>query len=80
MIQTIKPGINFVNGTMELTVLSYTEINGNNLALIIRNCDGMFITVRNLSPWQEQYVWDWGHYFTDLREALDDYDARKKDL
>ena len=79
-MNTIKPGMRFKNGIMDLTVLCFTETGNTNLALLICSNDGLFITVRNLAKWLDQYTWDWGHYITDLHDALDDYDERKAAL
>jgi hypothetical protein len=76
----VKPGFQFKNGIMNLTVLSFTETADTNLALLKCSNDKMLITVRNLMPWKDDYTWDWGHYFTNKREALKDYEVRKKDL
>jgi len=80
MSDIIKPGMRFINGLMELTVLCYDEIKDKNLALLFCSNDGLFITVRNLCLWQKQYVWSWGHYFSNINEAVKDYETRKKDL
>ena len=76
----ISAGMRFKNSGMDLTVLDYCEINNKNLALVIRSCDGLFITVRNLSQKNGDYTWDWGHYYPVLRDAINDYDRRKNDL
>lgn len=76
----IKPGMKFKNSFMELTVLCYDEISDKNLALLFSTNDEMFITVRNLSKYKDEYAWCWGHYFIDIRDAVKDYDERKKDL
>ena len=78
--EIMKPGTRFTNGDMELTVLSFAENGGRNLALLIRHDDGMFITVRNLQPYNGAYCWTWGHYFDGLTEALKDYKKRFNDL
>ena len=80
MNDTIKPGMRFKNGFMELTVLCFTEAKDTNLALLLSSNDGLFITVRNLHLWQGRYVWDWGHYFPDIHDAVKDYDVRMKGL
>jgi len=79
-MENIKPGMRFKNGMMDLTVLCFTEKKDTNLALLICSNDGLFITVRNLKIWQGQYIWDWGHYFSDIQDAVKDYGVRKKDL
>lgn len=79
-MNAIKPGMRFKNGIMDLTVLCFTEAVNTNLALLICSNDGLFISVRNLSKWQGQYVWDWGRYFSELRDALEDYENRKQDV
>jgi len=79
-METIKPGMRFKNGIMQLTVLCFTERKDANLALLICENDGLFITVRNLSIWQGSYQWDWGHYIQDIHDAVVDYDARLENL
>jgi len=79
----MKPGTKFKNGSMELTVICFTRTEGEhhtNLALLLSHDDGLFITVKHLGHGNTGYSWDWGHYFTDLRKALDDYDKRQKEL
>jgi len=77
---TVKPGMRFMNGIMELTVLCFTETKDTNLALLICSNDGLFITVRNLQLWQGQFIWYFGHYYDSIHEAVKDYDNRKKEL
>jgi hypothetical protein len=80
-MKTIKSGMKIINVLDEFTVLVYAAKQHTNLALLIRSADGMFVTVRNLSIYDghKTYSWDWGHYFTDLHEALCDYDVRLKE-
>jgi hypothetical protein len=82
MNQSIKPGMRIINGATECTVLLFTENGRRNLAMLIRSDDGMFVTVRNLSIFEGHatYSWDWGHYFTDIREAIKDYNKRFNEL
>jgi len=81
MSDMIKAGMRFKNSGMELTVLDYCTINGKNLALVVRSCDGLFITVRNLVHERgDYYSWAWGHYYPRLKDALADYERRKNDL
>ncbi len=78
MNEPIKPGMRIINGATECTVLLFAENGTENLALLIRFGDGMFITVRRLSIWEghKTYSWDYGHYFTDIHKAVEDYDER----
>jgi len=81
MSDKIKAGMRFKNGDMELTVLDYCVVNNKNLALVIRSCDGFFITVRNLAHDRGSYYsWAWGNYYPILKDAIKDYDKRKNDL
>ena len=80
MKTAIKPGFRFKNGIMSLAILCYAEKNDTNVSLLLSETDGLFVTVRNLNIWQGEYTWDWGHYFSDLSEALIDYNKRLKDL
>jgi len=81
MMNKISAGMRFKNSGMDLTVLDYCVINNKNLALLIRSCDGLFITVRNLNHERNDYYsWAWGHYYPLLIDAINDYDKRKNDL
>gem|GEM_PF-2227525 len=81
-LETMKPGTHFTNGSMELTLLCFekSEIADSNLILVICSNDGLFITARNLMPWQGNYTWHWGNYFGNLSDALKDYKKRLNDL
>lgn len=83
MNDTIKPGMRFKNGAMDLTAINFYEKGRDNVALVQRSEDSMYITVRDLTHSRgEYYYWLWGHYFSkeSKADALDDYEIRKKDL
>ena len=70
--QTIKPGFQFKNNSMRLTVVHFYGTDKRNLALLVRENDACpYITVRD---------WAWGHYFSDFDEALEDYRERLSEL
>ena len=80
--QTIKPGFQFKNNSMRLTVVHFYGTDKRNLALLVRENDACpYITVRDLSETGNGgYDWAWGHYFFDFDEALKDYRERLSDL
>ena len=80
--QTIKPGFQFKNNSMRLTVVHFYGTDKRNLALLVRENDTCpYITVRDLSETGNgSYDWAWGHYFSDFDEALKDYRERLSDL
>jgi len=80
MNNKIKSGFRFKNGIMSFAVLCYAEKNNTNVALLLSETDGLFVTVIDLGIWQDNYIWYWGHYFSDLSEALNDYNQRLQDL
>lgn len=71
----MKIGTQFKNGDMTLTVIYFYGEEINNVALLQRESDGMFISVRELSRdgKTDNFSWSWGHYFTDRRAAEQDY-------
>ena len=79
-MNTIKPGMRFKNGIMELEVIDFAETPNTNIALLLCLSDGLYITIRNLQLWNGGYVWDWGHYFSGKQDALGDYEKRKNDI
>jgi hypothetical protein len=79
-METMKTGTHFTNSGMALTLLCHAEAEDTNLVLVVCSDDRLFITARNLRPWQGAYTWDWGHYFSDIHEAVADYDTRMRDL
>lgn len=77
----MKQGFRFTNSDMEMTVLCHAESGKNNAALLICHDDGLFVTVRNVSrDYNGSYSWTWGHYFSNIHEALADFDKRKSAL
>ena len=80
--QTIKPGFQFKNNSMRLTVVHFYGTDKRNLALLVRKNDACpYITVRDLSETGNgSYDWAWGHYFSDFDKALKDYRERLSDL
>ena len=76
----LKPGMQFFNGKSKFTLLCICETSDTNVALLIRHCDGTFITVRNLKRYYGDYIWDWGFYSDNLSSAFNNYNQRKKDL
>ncbi len=77
----MKQGFRFDSSGMEMTVLCFAESGKNNVALLICHDDGLFVTVRNVSCDDNgSYSWAWGHYFSELHEALADFDERKSAL
>lgn len=80
--QYIKPGFQFKNNSMRLTVVLFYGTDKRNLALLVRENDACpYITVRDLSETGNGgYDWAWGHYFFDFDEALKDYRERLSDL
>ena len=80
MTDIIKPGKQFKNDFMELTVLCFAQNGGRNVALLIRHDDGSFITVRNLTQVNDMYHWVWGNYYLELKDALKNYNKRMYEL
>ena len=80
--QNIKPGFQFKNNSMQLTVVHFYGTDKRNLALLMRLNDACpYITVRDPSETGNgSYDWAWGHYFSDFDEALEDYRERLSDL
>ena len=76
--QTINPGFQFKNNSMQLTIVLFYRTNKRNLALLVRENDTCpYITVRDLSETKTgDFDWAWGHYFSDFDEALEDYRER----
>ena len=76
--QTINPGFQFKNNSMQLTIVLFYGTNKRNLALLVRENDTCpYITVRDLSETKTgDFDWAWGHYFSDFDEALEDYRER----
>ena len=80
-MNTITPGMQFTNNGMTVEVLRYHENEKHNVALLLCYDDGLFITVKDLTPEKElRCHWTWGHYILNKTEALNDYISRKKDL
>lgn len=63
----MKFGTKFKNGDMTLTVIYFYGEEINNVALLQRESDRMYISVRELSRDgnTDNFSWSWGHYFTD---------------
>ena len=80
MMDKLKVGMSIKNGSMKLTIIEFFEINNTNLALLLRHEDGMFITVRDLTFYNGEHIWWWGHYIPLLLDACKDFNMRKKDL
>ena len=74
-------GYRFENAGMVITCISFHSIGNRNVGLFQRESDGMYITARNTSKDKNgKYSWAWGHYFTDLNQAAEDYKMRKEKL
>ena len=80
--QDIKPGFQFKNNSLRLTIVLFYGTDKRNLALLVRKNDACpYITVRDLSETRNgDFDWAWGHYFSDFDEALEDYRERLSDL
>ena len=77
----MEAGYVFNNAGMRLTVIEFCTVGSRNVGLFQRGSDGTFITARNTSKDRDgTYSWAWGHYFTDCKEALNDYAKRKSEL
>ena len=78
----IKPGFQFRNSSMRLTVVLFNATNSGNAALLVRENDPRpYITVRDLSEaGNGRYDRAWGHYFSDFDKALEDYRKRLSDI
>lgn len=77
----MKSGFTFQNGLLRLTCLCFTESEHGNVALLISQENGLFITARDvLRENNGNYTWAWGHYFYDIRNAIIDFDGRKNRL
>ncbi len=78
----MKIGTKFKNNDMTLTVIYFYGEEINNVALLQREGDGMFISVRELSRDgnTDNFSWSWGHYFTDKKAAEQDYYNRLAQL
>ncbi len=76
----IQPCFKFINEDEDYIVVLIYGTERKNIALLIReNTACPFITVRDLSELKNgNFSWAWGHYFSDIRNAIDDYDMRKK--
>lgn len=76
--QDIKPGFQFKNNSMRLTVIHFYGTDKRNLALLVRENDACpYITVSDLSETGNGgYDWAWGHYFFGFDEAIEDYRER----
>ena len=74
----MKIGTKFKNNDMTLTVIEFYGEEINNVALLQRESDGMFISVRELSRDgnTDNFSWSWEHYFTDRIAAERHYFAR----
>lgn len=73
----MKPGFGFENSGMELICIAFHGTERANVGLFLRLSDGMYITARDTSQDPNgTYSWAWGHYFTDIIEATNDYAAR----
>ena len=78
----MKIGTTFKNNDMTLTVIEFYGEEINNVALLQRESDGMFISVRELSRDgnTDNFSWSWGHYFTNKWKAEIDYCNRLNSL
>ena len=77
----MKTGFTFTNQDMQLTCLCFVETERGNIALLVNHENGLFITVRDVSRENNgNFSWAWGHYFNDIRNAINDYDRRKNTL
>lgn len=77
----MKPGFAFENSGMKLICVACHCNEKRNIGLFLRQSDGMYITARDISQDPNGiYSWAWGHYFTDLNQAAEDYKMRKEKL
>lgn len=73
----MKPGFEFENSGMELICIAFHGTERTNVGLFLRLSDGMYITARDTSQDPNgTYSWAWGHYFTDIFEAIRDFNIR----
>ena len=71
----------FTNQDMQLTCLCFAESKRGNIALLVNHENGLFITVRDVSREKNgNFSGAWGHYFNDIRNAINDYEECKKHL
>ena len=80
--QTIKPGFQFKNNSMRLTVVHFYGTDKRNLALLVRENDACpYITVRDLSETENGgYHRAGGPYFFDFVGALQGFRGRPSQL
>ncbi len=77
----MKKGYKFNNSGMELTCVDFYGSERKNVGLFLRKSDGMYITARDTSLDENgMYSWAWGHYFTSLKAAGDDFQSRITEL
>lgn len=73
----MNPGFEFENSGMELICIAFDGTERINVGLFLRLTDGMYITARDISQDPNgTYSWAWGHYFTDIFEAIRDFNIR----
>lgn len=74
----MKIGTTIQNDDMTLTVVAYHENVKGNVALLIREKDSLYITVRDLTREKSgNYHWYYGHYTDNFEAAARDYINRK---
>ena len=77
----MKQGQKFENSGMQLICLAIEAAGKRNTGLYFRLSDGMYITARDISKDNNNtYSWFWGHYFTELETAKEDYYLRVREM
>ena len=77
----MKQGQKFENSGMQLVCLAIEADGNRNTGLYFRLSDGMYITARDISKeLNGTYSWTWGHYFTELETAKEDYYLRVREM
>lgn len=74
----MKIGTTIQNDDMKLTVVAYHKNEKGNVALLVREIDCHYITVRDLTREKNgNYHWYYGHYTDSFEAAARDYPDRK---
>ena len=77
----MKIGNYILNEDALFTVVAYHETENGNVALLIRDEECLYVTVRDLTRQRNgKYHWYFGHYTSDFEVAAKDYSERKSAL
>ena len=78
----MKLGFTFTKGVVKHIVIAITKKGDENVALLLReNKYDPYVTVWNLcEDTDDSCSWYYGHYFSDLQAAVNDYIERKNSL